>query len=103
MKMGNPKIFSGGHNSLASNKQSFYLSQDGLSIASVNDNGDLLGRIELNTLNRNPQIFSGNHSTLAATKQGFCLSQDGLSIGTNFVMKVYHLLSTKILLSQDGK
>ena len=76
---GNPKIFSGGHETLDATGKGFYIGQDGISVS----NGTR-SRFEIST-EGDPKIFSSNHNTLDSLSNGFYLGNDGLSIGS----KVY--------------
>ena len=71
-------IYSGQHSTLASTKQGFYLSQDGLSLSSTTG-----ARFTLNTGGGEPQLYTGKHTSLDSTANGFYLGEDGLSIGNS--------------------
>jgi len=73
---GNPKIFSGGHETLDSKLKGFYLGQDGFSIS----NGSR-SRFEIST-EGDPKLFSSNHNSLNSQSDGFYLGNDGMSIGS---------------------
>ena len=76
---GNPKLYTGNHESLSATGRGFYLGQDGFSISNGGQS-----RLELSTSGE-PKIFSGGHNQLSSSNNGFYLGNDGLSIGS----KVY--------------
>ena len=80
------KIYTGRHNELISTNKGFYLSDDGLSITGVDDDGNK-SRIELST-SGDPKIYSLGHDELIKTNKGFYLGNDGMSIHNGFRVTV---------------
>ena len=78
---GNPKIYSGSHDSVGSTLKGFYLGHDGLSISSGGG-----ARIELNATG-DPKIFTSYHKELGSYSSGFYLGADGMSIGSKVYIK----------------